>query len=187
MIEEIEKLTSSSVAVDMARLTVNKDALNSTGESSDSWWRKILMAEHSPVRAVLYKAQWSLPKWVSTHFVRHKVGVEHFVSTSRPDRAGGTREENEKMVKHGMIINAQAIINISRKRLCYLASKETRDEWSDFLQKLHHVDKIIPKLCVPECVYRGFCPEIKSCGYYATQEARDSREDYIKDFKDKII
>jgi hypothetical protein len=23
-------------------------------------------------------------------------------------------------------------------------------------------------VCVPECIYRGFCPEIKSCGFSET-------------------
>lgn len=182
---EAIQITPRVMALNSARLTVGKDDAKS---ASVRWWRKILMAEHSPIRMVQYWGSWMLPKWVSTHFVRHKVGVEHFVSTSRPDRTGGaSREEKEKSVRHGMMMNAQAIISISRKRLCGLASKETTLEWSLFLENLKEEDPELVKLCVPECVYRGFCPEMKTCGYYATEDARNERKEYLRGYADRRI
>jgi hypothetical protein len=35
-------------------------------------------------------------------------------------------------------------------------------------------------VCVPECIYRGFCPEMNSCGYYKTKEYENDREIYIQ-------
>jgi hypothetical protein len=32
--------------------------------------------------------------------------------------------------------------------------------------------------CVPECVYRGFCPEFKSCGFAGTQAHAKAVEAY---------
>jgi hypothetical protein len=70
-----------------------------------------------------------------------------------------------QLVTHECIANAQAIINISRKRLCAQASRETNKAWKLVLDA---VKKELPELynvCVPECIYRGFCPELNSCGW----------------------
>ena len=66
-----------------------------------------------------------------------------------------------------MTCNAQAFMNISRKRLCYgCASEETRFAWQLVINALKEIDPILAEKCVPECVYRGFCPEEdKCCGY----------------------
>jgi hypothetical protein len=148
-----------------ARTTVGKESLE--GEPSTEWKRKILLAEHSPIRALTFSWKWDkLPYWVSVHFVRHKIGIEHFVRTQRSDRTGTPRDELPQgaLVEHECLANAQAIINISRKRLCNLASKETREAWTEVLGgiKIHCPE--LYSVCVPECGYRGFCPEMKSCG-----------------------
>ena len=36
----------------------------------------------------------------------------------------------------------------------------------------------LAECCVPECVYRGFCPEFKSCGYCGSPEWRKAVEKY---------
>lgn len=185
MIVEVRQVNGYEAAMEAARITVRKPPLGK--EPSDHWKQQILMAEHSPLRAVVYLVHFQIPKWVSTHFVRHKIGVEHFVSTSREDRVGGSREENEKCVDHIMILNAQAIIAISRKRLCFLASPETGVEWRLFLQQLQKIDPELYNTCENECVYRGFCPEIKSCNWYKTPEAQEERREYLKNYRDRII
>ena len=65
------------------------------------------------------------------------------------------------LVEHECEADAQALINISRKRLCNQASPETREAW-----KLH--DPVLASVCVPECIYRGTCVEMHSCGYVNT-------------------
>ena len=58
------------------------------------WKRKLIMAEHSPIRKLKFAWRWvDLPYWVSVHFVRHKIGIEHFVKTQRTDRTGVDRTE----------------------------------------------------------------------------------------------
>jgi len=164
---------------DAARTTVNMD--KGTKEPSSAWKKKILLSEHSPIRQLIIKWKWAdLKYWVSVHFVRHKIGIEHFVGTQRTDRTGEDREiKNQSApVTHECIANAQAIINISRKRLCSCASLESQQAWKAVLQALKEKEPELYSVCVPECVYRGFCPEIKSCGYKESPEYSAELYDY---------
>jgi len=97
--------------------------------------------------------------------------IEHFVTTQRTDRTGTDRNElpQGSLVDYQFTANAQAIIAISRKRLCMCASKETREAWSMFLELLKEVEPELYSVCVKECVYRGgYCPEMFPCGYSTT-------------------
>ena len=96
---------------------------------TDSYMRKMYKCEHSPIRLREFKIVIeNCPSWVATHFVRHHIGVEKFVSTQRTDRTGVDRNKlpQDAPVRLEMWANAQAMINISRKRLCNCASKETK-------------------------------------------------------------
>ena len=64
------------------------------------------------------------------------------------------------------------MIFISRKRLCRQASPETTAAWKMVLDAVKEVEPELHSVCVPECVYRGFCPEFKSCGYAQTEAFR---------------
>lgn len=75
-------------------------------------------------------------------------------------------------------VNAQALINISRKRLCGKASKETREAWRAVKKEMEKVDPVMASVMVPECVYRGFCPERKSCGFVNTEAYRRMLGEY---------
>jgi hypothetical protein len=164
---------------DAARTTVGKDA--GDGEPSSAWKRAMLLAEHSPIRLLQVNWKWTdLPSWVSVHFVRHKIGIEHFVRTQRTDRTGIDRSELQQgaLVTHQCSANAQAIIAISRKRLCNQASSETTAAWLSMLNGLCRFEPELANVCVPECVYRGFCPELKCCGFNGTPEYKFDRKMY---------
>ena len=153
--------------VNAARTTINKPPVNK--EPSSEWKKQILLAEHSPIRKLQFSWKWvDLKSWVSVHFVRHKFGIEHFVQSQRNDRTGIDRDSarQDSLVSHECLANAQAIINISRKRLCNKAHKETTDAWNMVLQHLFLECPELWSVCVPECIYRNFCPEFKSCGAY---------------------
>ena len=78
-----------------------------------------------------------------------------------------------------MTCNAQAFINISRKRLCKCASYETRMAWEVVISMLKEFDPILAEKCVPECVYRGFCPEFdRCCGYCNTEKYQERLKVY---------
>ncbi|WP_139356096.1 thymidylate synthase ThyX [Clostridium felsineum] len=131
------------------------------------------MAEHSPIRKLTVEWKWEdLYYWVSTHFVRHWLGIVHFVGTQRTDRTGEERnsKEQDAPVVHEAEANAQAMINISRKRLCYLASPETRLAWEAVKKEVQKVEPELASCMVKECTYRGFCPEFISCNYHKTPQ-----------------
>ena len=179
---QIENLTIRGTwreVADAARTTVGLE--KGDGEPSSVWKRKMLLAEHSPIRQLSIKWKWAgLKYWVSVHFVRHKVGIEHFVRTQRTDRTGKDRDQiaQSAAVDHECIANAQAVINISRKRLCRQASPETQIAWRALLEALNAQEPELTSVCVPECVYRGFCPEIKCCGYSGTEAYLTAVERY---------
>ena len=158
-----------------ARTTVNKDGAGL--DPSDSWKKTILLAEHSPIRRIRFVWKWTnLKSWVSVHFVRHKIGIEHWVSTQRSDRTGVDRDNAPQgaLVSHECEADAQALIFISRRRLCSQAAPETRAAWTEVKEAVKKVDPVLASVMVRECVYRGFCPEFHSCGYTET-------EDYIQE------
>lgn len=166
---------------DAARTTINKEA--GEREPSSAWKRRILLAEHSPIRQLMFSWTWEdLPYWVSVHLVRHKFGIEHYVSTQRSDRTGEDRAEKRQNapVRHSCIANAQALISISRKRLCASASPETRMAWDMVISEVRKIAPEVADICVKECVYRGFCPEMKPCGYADTPHFTDNLIDYRK-------
>ncbi|MDP4094450.1 MAG: thymidylate synthase ThyX [Bacillota bacterium] len=170
---------------DSANTTIHKDA--GTKEPSSQWKRKMLLCEHSPIRQIFIKCKWyDLKSWVSVHFVRHKIGIEHWVRTQRVDRTGINRDElpqgNE--VEHEILADVQAIINISRKRLCNQASKETRDAWQAVLDSLKEEQPELYNVCVPDCIYRGWCYEYKSCGYHQTPQFQDRLKKYREGIND---
>jgi hypothetical protein len=165
----------------ISRNTIGKDEVGAY--PSERWMKSILLAEHSPIRIIRFTWRWKdLPYWVSTHFVRHKIGIEHWVSTQRTDRTGIERDQlpQNAPVNHMCEADAQALINISRKRLCRQAAQETREAWMQVRDEVQKIDPVLASVMVPECVYRGFCPEMNPCGYAETEAYRKALEAYRK-------
>lgn len=165
--------------VNSARTTINME--HGEKEPSSNWKRKMLLAEHSPIRQLSMKWKWfDLKYWVSTHFVRHWLGIVHYVRTQRTDRTGIERDDlgQGSLVEHEVVANAQAIINISRKRLCNCASIETRQAWEEFLVSIKDIEPELYSVCVPDCIYRGYCYEFRSCGYHETYKYKKELEEY---------
>lgn len=151
----------------MALNTIGKE---SSKEVTSEWKSMILRSEHSPIRSLWFTWKWeNLPYWVSTHFVRHHVGVNHFISSQRNDRQK-LYDRNDapqaSPISHVCVANAQAIINISKVRCCFQASPETRHAWQLALNEVQKVCPELYDLAAPSCVYRnGLCPEPRSCGW----------------------
>lgn len=153
-----------------ARTTISREGTGTY--PTDAWKKTILLSEHSPIRKIKFAWKWhALRYWVSVHFVRHFQGILHWVSTQRTDRTGIDRDSNPQNapVDHECEANAQALINISRRRLCSQASPETRAAWREVKAEVAKVDPILASVMVPECIYRGFCPEMTCCGYVNTE------------------
>lgn len=181
-IVRLDQVTSWKRALNAARRTIGKEPL--TKEPSKSWEAKMLLAEHSPIRLVEFDWTWKdIMQWVTTHLVRHHEGCEKFVHSQRGDRRVLSVPRNElpqgALNDMDMTANAQAIINISRKRLCSCASKETREAWKQVVEAIREVDPVLADKCVPECLYRGFCPEFMNpCGYSKTKKFEEDLQKY---------
>lgn len=165
---EITKVTDWERVVDAARFTQRKEPLGK--EPSEEFKKQMVFSEHSPLRLLEFDIKiYDVPYWVSVHFVRH-VHAQPFVSTSRPDITGSklTRHDmpQDEPVNLQLSLNAQEIINISKLRLCSKASSDTRYVWREVVNKQQEIEPILAHACVPQCVYRGICPEKNSCGYY---------------------
>lgn len=182
MISHLSQVTSWKRVLNAARRTIGKEPIDK--EPSTSWKAKMLLAEHSPIRLLEYDFGWkNIRQWVTTHLVRHHEGVEKFVHSQRGDRRElpCDRDHVYQGAKNDMdmTVNAQAIINISRKRLCNCASPETREAWKSFVEELAKEDSVLASKCVPECIYRGFCPEfLGSCGYWKTPKYKQRLAEY---------
>lgn len=139
------------------------------GKDSRISLQLLLRAEHSPIRTVVYWVQmFGIPSFVSVHLVRHHIGIEHFVQSMRDDRGGAGDDVVTRLtpVNHAMLINAQALINVSRKRLCSKAHRETQMVVRALRGAIRQTE--LPEVAdfmVPECEYRGECPEPNGCGH----------------------
>ena len=171
-------------ALNAARRTVGKKPLDR--EPSDNWKSLMLLAEHSPIRLVEYDISFEkIRQWVTVHLVRHWLGFIPFVHTQREDRRhlDCSRDELPQGSLNDMDVsaNAQALINVSRKRLCSKASPETRSAWIRTLNAIKKIDPVMASKMVPNCVYRGFCPEPETCGYAYTEKFKKDLEEYRKE------
>lgn len=178
-----EKITDWDLVYTTALATERKSIFGKM--PNDEWKMKMAHSPHSPIRALQFLIQFECPYFVQNHLVRHHEGVQWFVGSQRNDRQhdydrNAARQDTPVMVT--AIINAEALAFISRRRLCNKASAETRDTWRMIIDELRKVDQVVASCCVPECVYRGFCPEQKSCGYCDTEMFDDWIESY-RNFK----
>lgn len=182
----VEKILGWERVLNDARITVGKEDLNK--EPSDAFKKAILISEHSPIRKLMFEVTWeNIPYWVGMHFRTHHVGFKsgdddlYFVQTQRSDRTQSDRDglPQDAPIKLRVILNAQTLINVSRVRLCHLASKETREAWQMLTHEVGRLEPELSHLCVPNCLYRGFCPEgTKSCGYSKTNKGKKDIREY---------
>jgi hypothetical protein len=83
------------------------------------------------------------------------------------------------------IMNAEAIINMSHKRLCTKASPETRALWREVKLVMMDADPDLAVHMVPACFYRGgLCGEPRSCRYTDTEKGKLDFDFYKTLFKD---
>ena len=151
--------------VNDCRATVGKGALGK--EPSEAFKRSILLAEHSPIRNISVKWRWSgIKSWIATHWSRHK--WECYIRTQRDDRTGVDRDSLPQSAPVDFVgeANAQHLIDTWRKRLCHQAHPETRAYAVDLKAALREIEPELSDALVPSCVYRGGCPEMRSCGLW---------------------
>ena len=153
-------------------VAVKKRALVTVGkyaktEPSEEWKRKMLIAKHSPIRRLQFSFYIECPYWVSVHLCRH-VHAQPYVKSQRNDRQSehdrNTAPQNETV---SMIwdMNAEELINIANKRLCMLASPETRAVVEEMCKQVISILPEFETVLVPNCKANGgVCHEMFPCG-----------------------
>lgn len=149
------------------RFSANKEPYNIGKEPSNEFKKKILIAEHSPIRNISFKFRWkNIKHWVTVHWVRHMWYC--IVNTQRSDRTGIDREELPQGSPQSFVgeQNIQHLIDTDRKRLCCQASPETRECAISQKLAIENIDPLISNVLVPNCVYRCGCCEPDGCGHF---------------------
>ena len=154
--------------------TVSKD---SDTEPSEEWKVKLLKARHSPIRTLPFCFRLEdVPYWVSVHLVRH-VHATPFVSTQRNDRQDHydrRKAPQDQPVTMCWYMNAEELMTIANKRLCQMASEETRAVVQEICRQVVELNPEFRDVLVPMCYYRGGrCDEFNSCGFNKTYSGED--------------
>jgi hypothetical protein len=160
------------------RFTVGKCDLDK--EPSERFKKQAIISEHSPIRNIIFKWEWlNIPHFSVVHWVRHK--WEKYVRTDRSDRTGIDRhtlpQDHESSMRGEA--NTQHLIDTMRKRLCFQASMETREEANSLKCEISKVDKIIADGLVPNCIYRCGCPEDSKCRFFQDFASRLTVEELL--------
>ena len=152
--------------VDDCRATVSKPSLGK--EPSKEFKRKMVIAEHDPIRDIEVKFRWiNIPYWVAmhwqTHIWRSRTNTQR---NDRQDKYDRNKAPQDESVTFTGDANTQHLIDTMRKRLCKMAAKETRECAESLKRDLKPVEPEISDGLVPNCIYRCGCPEPNGCGWY---------------------
>lgn len=153
--------------VDDCRSTVGKPPLGK--EPSQKFKRSIMISEHSPIRNLSVKWKWvNIPYWLSTEWSRHK--WECYITTQRSDRTGEDRRKKPQDAPVDFVgdANSQHLIDTMRKRLCFgMATAEARQKAMELKAEIADDIPELAFVLVPNCIYRGGCPETSDCNHFA--------------------
>lgn len=163
---EVLKYPTENDLLWVKQCTLNTVGKSTTKAPTEEWLVKLIEAEHSPMRELWFGIKMEIPYWVSVHFVRHHIGVNHYIQTQRTDRTGVNRSEKPQgeIVSHIMSVNAQELVFMAHKRLCKQASAETQAVMREIVKKVVEVAPYMKSVLVPLCAYRnGKCTEMFPC------------------------
>ena len=164
------------------RFTVNKNDLDK--EPSDEFKKSILIAEHSPIRNIIFKWEWiKIPTWVVNHWARHK--WEKYVGTQRTDKTGKERGSQSEPANIRCEANVQHLIDTMRKRLCFKSSPETRECAESLKIEIKKTEPFISDVLVPNCIYRCGCPENNKCTFFDVFINNFPKDKCIFDIQDR--
>ena len=166
------KVTMTECPTEMDWYEVKRRALVTMGYTKvltppdEAWKHRMLEARHSPIRRLFFSFDITCPYWVSVHLCRH-LHAQPYVKTQRNDRQ--TEYDRNSAPQDALVdmiwdMNGEELMTIMNKRLCNLASEETRQ-----VAKLmrEQVLKKFPEfngLLVPNCVHHGgVCHEMYPC------------------------
>ena len=144
-------------------MTVGKE---SDKPATEEFKRKMLRARHSPIRELRFVFRLTgIPYWVSVHLCRH-IHAQPYVKTQRNDRQDAydrNKAPQDAPVDMMWSMNAEELITIANKRLCNLASEETRYVVATICALVEFYCPEFKGQLVPMCVRNGQCYEMFPC------------------------
>jgi len=171
---EVTKLTTPDLMKEFAELTVDRELKE---PNMKSWYK----SAHSPIRTQIFKIiMKDIPSFASTHFVRHSaVWQLHCVKTNRDDRWWDELANRETPVNHWMILNAEHLIDMAKKRLCTQAHPKVIKIMNEIKEKVRLVDSDLADAMVVDCISKWTCKEFFPCNYVNTPKAQQERAKYL--------
>ena len=145
-------------------VTVGKE---SGKKPTNAFKMAILRARHSPIRELRFVFRLTgIPYWVSVHLCRH-IHAQPYVKSQRNDRQSEydrNKAPQDAPVDMMWSMNAEELITIANKRLCNLASEETRIAVKEICRLVTEKCPEFQKELVPMCVRNGSrCYEMFPC------------------------
>ena len=135
-------------------------------QPDEAWKNRMLKARHSPIRRLFFSFDITCPYWVSVHLCRH-LHAQPYVKTQRNDRQ--TEYDRNSAPQDALVnmiwdMNAEELMTIANKRLCKLASEETRQVVKLMREQVLEKYPEFNGLLVPNCEYHGgVCHEMYPC------------------------
>lgn len=142
--------------------------LNAKNPPTTKWKEDMLNARHSPIRRLHFAFLLEdIPSWVSVHLVRH-VHAQPYVRSQRNDRQSQydrNKAPQDSPVDMIWDLNAEELMVVANKRLCFQASKETRELVEMICDLVKEQCPEFGPFLVPMCEYHGGkCHEMYPCG-----------------------
>jgi len=170
---------------------VNEAASFVTGNKVRVPLKKWLASEHSPIRDLIFKIDfYGIKNYVAAHLKTYNRDViSNITESNRRDYAAKygkqVSDDRETPTNHHMMLNAAAMIKISRDRICNEASVDTIKVWRAVREEVRKINPEMALFMVPECVYRnGLCPHFHSkCHYFNTNKFKEELEIYKQSFR----
>lgn len=171
---KFERLVGPECMVPAMRVTRGKDMYTKKMPSLEMWY-KMILSEHSSSRVVKYRIYVEdIPFYNHVHLVRHHVGFEPHVYSQRDDNSIDETTPRDELPQGTLInmffdANVQALINISRKRLCHKSHRTTQNLIKKLKVALIYqgdaYDKVLGELLMKPCSWwAGVCAEPEPCG-----------------------
>lgn len=162
-----------------ARQTVGLGDLSK--DVTEKFKRDMIASKHSPIREIRFRLNFNnIPTYTAQQYSRHRIAtvyedyflienvnptdIEPYVRTQRSDRNNGVERGSQSApVFMSFTTNVQGLIDMSHKRLCFLAEKPARSRWEVAKQLIGVHEPLVSMAMVPTCVACGFCPESAAC------------------------
>lgn len=164
--------------MEVKRRALVTEGLRPVNPPTSEWKHRILKAQHSPIRYLRYSYYLQdIPYWVAMHLRTHVHDTPNgdefapYIRSQRDDRQHDYprgKAPQDQPVNMILDVSAEQLINLAHKRLCNLASVETRNVVQQMCYLAEEITPEFEGLLVPICEFANHCPEMKGCGRYGS-------------------